>query len=200
MAQANTDTALKVEFVLTGKVKERVAGAQVTRASQAVAALALQHIRDRTNANEMVNGQPFPDYTPRYIIFKSRYVKGIVGGRGTRGKKGKRGTRAVGTKTEFAARKVDDNMRLSGRLFSDMVIRFVRGINDNGFVGGSFLLDFKSDRSRKIAAYNEARGRLFWGISPSTTPRGRTLRAQMKQLFKQALGIRGGGGISVGTQ
>lgn len=197
---ANTDTALNVEFTLTEKVKQKVTTSAVLRTSQAVADLVLQHIRDRTNANEMVNGRPFPDYTPRYIIAKSRYIKGGTTSRGKRGKKGTKGTRAVGKKTEWAATRVDDNMRLSGRLFSDMVVLFVRALNQQGFVGGSFRLDFKTDRSRKIAAYNEARGRLFWGISPSTTPRGRTLRAQMKQLMKQALGIRGGGGISVGTQ
>lgn len=189
----NTDVALQVEFTLTQKVKQKVAGANVNRASQQVANLAVQHIRDRTNANEMVNGQQFPDYTPRYIIYKSRFVRGQT----PKSKKG--GARSV-PKTEFAAKKVDDNMRLSGRLFSDMVVKFVRGMSRNGFIGGQFILDFRTSRSQKIAAYNIARGRLFWGISPSTTPRGRILRATMKSIFKQALNIRGGGGFSIGTQ
>lgn len=189
----NTNVALQVEFTLTQKVKQKVAGANVNRASQQVANMALQHIRDRTNANEMVNGQPFPDYTPGYINYKHRFIRGQT----PRSRKG--GSRTI-PKTEFAAKKVDDNMRLSGRLFTDMVIRFVRGMNRGGFVGGQFVLDFRTERSRKIAAYNEARGRIFWGISPSTTPRGRTLRNNMKSIFKQALGIRGGGGFSIGTQ
>lgn len=193
MATNDVDVALKVQFTLTEKLKQKVAGPNVNRATQQVANLALRHIRDRTNANEMVNGEPFPNYTPRYILYKSRFIRGQT----PKSRKG--GARSV-QKTEFAARKVDDNMRLSGRLFSDMVVRFVRGINAGGFVGGQFVLDFKSSRSRKIAAYNEARGRIFWGISPSNTPRGRTLRNAMKAVFKQALNIRGGGGFSIGTQ
>lgn len=193
MASRNSDVAQKVQFTLTEKVKQKVAGANVNRAAAQVAALALQHIRDRTNANEMVNGQRFPDYTPRYIIYKSRFVRGLT----PKSRSG--GTRSV-PKTEFAATKVDDNMRLSGRLFSDMVVKFVRGMSRGGFVGGEFVLDFRTSRSRKIAEYNLARGRLFWGISASNTPRGRVLRTNMKNIFKLALNIRGGGGFSIGSQ
>lgn len=88
-------------------------------------------------------------------------------------------------------------MRLTGRLFSDMTVRQVRGRNDEGFLGGDFVLDFKTDRSRKIAFYNIAKGFNFWGLSKPSTPRGRLLIAKMKSAFKGALGFSGGGNFSL---
>jgi hypothetical protein len=184
------ETARKIEFIMTQRVKDRFPRQRIQQATRLVAAIALQEVKDRTNEGIDIDGRPFPKYSKRYPKVKNDFING---------RRGKRRGTARDRKTQYAAKNVDDRMRLSGRMFSDMYIRLVRGQNDNGFLGGTFQMDFKSDRSRKIAGYNIKRGYNFWGLSRPSSARGRLLVAKMKSAFKGALGFRGGGNLSIDT-
>lgn len=195
---ANVDIAKKIEFTLAERVKQKLPKDIVQRGARLVAQLTLQEVKDRTNAGVDVNQIAFKEYSEKYRLYqKPAFITGSAQNKkGLKAHSGSYSNRSV-KRTPYAAKKVHDYMRLSGQMFSAMTIRQVQGIDDEGFIGGRFILDFRTEEMRNRARYNIANGYNFWGLSPTTTARGRAFRTKTKSALKAFLGIRGGGNLSI---
>lgn len=191
--------AKSVEFTLSSRVAERFSNKRVTSATQLLAAASIEEIRDRAKAGLDVRGNPFKRYTRGYERQKARYISGApVKSKGRKGKRSAGGSKAkLEEKGEYAAEQVYDYMRLSGKSFRDLTAFKVRGFNDEEFIGGAYKLDFKTARSRKIAAYLYNKGYDYFGLSPANTARGQAFIRKMKAILKGNLGIEKGGNLSV---
>ena len=141
----------------TDALNKQFTTAKLAKAADAMGKEAVEIMRERTDRRVDVNYSAFKDYKPRYKQFKARYIAGKVSSK----------TKAhYGKKTKYAAKSVDDKMRLTGQLFSDMSY----SVNQAAKFGEKFSFSFRlfiAQRSAKKAQGLLRRGYNFFGVSNS---------------------------------
>jgi hypothetical protein len=149
------DLSLKIKRSFDTKLKEKLKPSVLNSIARKVALKELELIRERTMAGLDVNGKRFTAYTPKYRETKRAYISSR--------RKGK-------PKTEWAAKKIEDFMRFSGRTFSDMTVKGIKVGQVKGEIRLQYDLGFRSKRSENIARYHSKLGvgakktiRNFWG-------------------------------------
>jgi hypothetical protein len=156
----------------TDALDKAVSVATLKKAADKMGKEAVEIMRERTGRNLDVNYNSFKEYSKKYAAFKKRYIAG-GGGAKTR--------RNIGAQTKYKAKKVNDKMRLSGKLFSDMTYT----VTQNAKFSTKFSLSFRlfiAQRSAKKAEGLIKRGYRFFGISSS----GSKGRQEQERLFAAA--------------
>lgn len=162
-------------------VLQKKFGEQATRKGvEAMGATAVELIKVRTNNGIDIDGKPFDKYTPKYAKYKAKYVSGKV--------KKKAGS------SKWAARSVNDFMRLSGDLFDDIDYNVTKFSQPRV---GTFSMKFQiyiKPRSRPKAE-GLMKKRKFFGIALSGIQRFKEEKALINA-FKVATKLQGFGSIS----
>lgn len=162
-------------------------GEQATRKGvEAMGATAVELIKVRTNNGIDVDGKPFTPYSkdkkgvPRYENYKRRYISGKV--------KKKAGS------SKWAARSVNDFMRLSGDLFDDIDYKVTKFSQPRI---GLFTMNFKLYIKPRSApkAHGLIKKRKFFGIATSGIQKFKEQNALINA-FKRATKLQGFGTIS----
>lgn len=160
-------TQLTIERKYRNFLDKKINGTKLRVAAREVALREIELIQRRSQQGIDKNGRKMVPLSDGYTKTKRSIIRNgykVVKGRGSK-------RRLVSIKpTAFAATRAGQFMRLSGRMFRDMYVRNLRVKQNNGDVDVSYVLDFKTARSKKIAEYHTAKGtgkskvkRDFWG-------------------------------------
>lgn len=159
--------AIQLKRKFAADVAKKFPPVRLRYAARQVARREIELIRERTQRGLDTQGRPFSAYSSTYVKAKQRIIK-----QGWRVRRGRgRNARLVSLNpTAFAANRVGDWMRLSGRMFSDMYVKAVNVIKQSNGYAVTYTLDFKTARSKAIAEYHNITGagkgkvlRKFWG-------------------------------------
>lgn len=183
----SSKTRLVLERKFDAKVVRPLSSTKLRVAAREVASAEIEMIRARTSRGLDRDGKPFREYAATYRRWKREFIKR---GWGYRKRKPGGGFRIVKAKTTaFAADRVDQFLRLTGRLFGDMYVAKygAKKVGDRYVV--TYELDFRTARSKKLADIHNRQGagrskrvRKFWGGVKSAED-----KAKLQTIFRKAL-------------
>lgn len=179
-------TRIVAERLFAGYRDRKFPQTRLRNAARIVANEEIDIVRDRTSREGVdVRGQRLRTYTSAWSTTKAEIIKQ---GWKIRDKKGR--LKSI-KPTAFAANKTNDFLRLSGRLFSDMVVRSYSAVQTKAGLKIRYVLDFRTERSRRIARYHAFDGtgkskilRRFWGAAERKKDVDRLNRALRKELLR----------------
>lgn len=179
------DIRRQYSAAISSKVQGLLTKASLQAASKIANRVLEDDIRKQANTGKDINDASFPAYTAGYRKQKAKMI--------STGKYGKKSLK----KTRFAATRVDDKTRLSGKTHEDVVVRTKRVNVADGFPDIEIEVDASTPRSKKVVGYLRANGYDFLGVAKASTSAGRQQRDNYKKAWLKALKATSGGKLTI---